>query len=209
MEKEFDWGWEGGDDGRGGRYTNGERIRKMCLREASSDFPTCHPLSHSQSPENSLNIWVIQSNGKNTNSVVHGDCNALGLNLNVWYVQVREMCEFWWGNKKRRLRLWCKRGFGTTCEESMKYIKVDILFSTKSTEIPNQKKRKENGPLWFTNFRITIKGNTYFVWIHIICPSTQKTSIKACGTLHRLIKDGSALQHYLLYLLQTARISAS
>lgn len=41
----------------------------------------------------------------------------------------------------------CKRGFGTTCKESVKYIKVDILFKTKSTEIPNQKKRKENGPL--------------------------------------------------------------
>ena len=150
MEKEFDWGWEGGEVGGGGHYTNGKRIRKMCLRESSSDFPTCHPLSHPQSPEYSVNIWVIQSNGKNTNSVVHGDCNALGLNLNVWCVQVREMCGFWWGNKKRRLRLrvyMCvKEDLALHVRKSVKYIKVDILFKTKSTEIPNQKKGKKMGP---------------------------------------------------------------
>lgn len=43
-----EWGW--------GALYQQERIRTMCLKESSSDFPTCHPLSHSQSPENSQHM---------------------------------------------------------------------------------------------------------------------------------------------------------
>lgn len=101
MEEEFSWERGGG---RTSHCTNGEGIRTTCLKESSSDFPTCHPLSHSQNPENSVNTWVIQSNGKNTKSVVHGDSSALGLNLNVGCVQIRGICEFWWENETRRFR---------------------------------------------------------------------------------------------------------
>lgn len=102
----------------------------MCLKESSSDFPTCHPLSHSQSPENSQHMSNSIKWEKYT--VFHGDCNVSGLNLNMWCVQVRELRGFWWGNKERRLGdyyvyMCVKEDLAVHVKKSVKYIQVDIF----------------------------------------------------------------------------------
>lgn len=123
--------WIGG--GAAGRQcTNGERIRTMHLKESSSNFPTCHALSHSQNPENSVNIRVIQPNGKNTNSVFHGASSALRLNLKAGCMQGRAIWEFGWRNKERRFSHYYvsvyKRLFCGTHEEKCEIRIVGYIF---------------------------------------------------------------------------------
>ena len=172
----------GCESGDGGHYTKGERIRTMCLKESSSDFPTCHPLSHSQSPGNSQHMSNSIKWEKYT--VFHGDCNVSGLNLNMWCAQVRELRGFWWGNKERVLGDYYV--YMCVKEDLAVHVKCKThtggyIFKTKSIELPNQKKKKkkgkENGHL---SFRTKINDNRYLLLIHTICPSIQKIFIKAC-----------------------------
>lgn len=80
-------------------------------------------------------------------TVFHGDCKVLGLNLNMWCVQVRQIRGFWWGNKEMRLGdyyvyMCVKEDLAAHVKKSVKYIQVDILFKTKSIELPNQNKKE-------------------------------------------------------------------
>lgn len=150
-------------------WTNGEGMRTMCLKDSSSDFPTCHSVSHSQNPEKSVSM--SNSNGKNTNSVVHGDSSALGLNVNVGCVQVRGLGEFPWENKERRLRNYyvytCIKGyFVVRVRKSVKHIQILTLFKTENIGIPNQTKKKQKER---KQAPVIHKFQVYeYLWLHIL-----------------------------------------
>lgn len=84
----------------------------------------------------------------------------------MWCVQVREIREFWWRDKERRLGgyyvyMCVKEDLAVHVKKSVKYIQVDILFKTKSIELPNQnKKERKNGHL---SFRTKINDNRYLL----------------------------------------------
>lgn len=118
-----------------------------------------------------LGQHMSNSNGKNTNSVVHGDSSALGLNVNVGCVQVRGLGEFPWENKERRLRNYyvytCIKGyFVVRVRKSVKHIQILTLFKTENIGIPNQTKKKQKER---KQVPVIHKFQVYeYLWLHIL-----------------------------------------